>query len=179
MIPDKNQKRTYSIEHYDPEWIAKFGDVKKMLEDVFGSKALSIEHVGSTSIPGMKAKPIIDALVIVEKMEPFITEKGLMVQKGYEWGENYIAPDTLIFYKTDGDRKTENIHVCVKGSFKATQFIVMRDYLRSHPDKAKEYSDIKEKLKKQFPDDYPAYRAGKHDLLEEIEKLARVWKLKI
>ena len=67
------------------------------------------------SIEGMKAKPIIDVLVLVDNMEPFEVEKKLMIKAGYEWGENYIAPDTLIFYKLGPDgEKLENIHVCQK-----------------------------------------------------------------
>lgn len=173
MTPNKDQKRTYSIESYDPVWVTKFEQIKKMLEEVFGNKALAIEHIGSTSIPGMKAKPLIDVLMIVEKLESFNAEREIMASKSYEWAENYIFPDTQIFYKTDnGDRKIENIHVCVKDSFKAKQFVLMRDYLRNHPEKAKEYSELKEKLNKEFPDDYPAYRAAKNDFLQEIEKLA-------
>jgi len=172
MTPDKNQKREYSIEEYNLEWPKKFEEIKKTLEEVFGNKALSIEHIGSTSILGMKAKPLIDVLVTIEKIEPFISEKEKMIGLGYEWGENYIEPNSLIFYKTEGDRKTENIHVCIKDSFKAKQFIITRDYLRTHPERIKMYVDLKERLKKQFPNDYPAYRAGKQDFLIETERLA-------
>jgi GrpB-like predicted nucleotidyltransferase (UPF0157 family) len=172
MTPDKNQKREYSIQEYDPEWPKKFEEIKDVIKEIFSKKALQIEHIGSTSILGMKAKPLIDVLVVVEKKEPFAFEKEKMMVLGYEWGENYIAPDTLIFYKTEGDRKTENIHICLKDSFKAKQFIITRDYLRTHPERAKLYGEIKEKLKKQFPDDYPSYRAGKQDFVDETERLA-------
>lgn len=176
MTPDKNQKRTYSIEEYNPDWVTKFEEIKKTLEDVFADKFVSIEHIGSTSVPGMKAKPLIDVLMIVETLEPFTHEKEIMVAKGYEWAENYILPNTMIFYKTEnGDRKTENIHLCVRDSFKAKQFVYMRDYLRTHPDKAKEYTDLKEKLNKEFPNDYPAYRAAKNDFLKEVEKQSFDW----
>ncbi len=167
-------KRPYSIQEYDPNWANKFEEVKGNLLKVFGSKALAIEHVGSTSIPGMKAKPIIDALVIVSKMESFEKERKEMNQLGYQDENNYIGPDTVLFFKTaDDERKVENIHVCVEGSHKATQFVIMRDYFRSHPEKAKEYSDLKEKLNKEFPDDYPSYREGKDKFLKEVENLAR------
>ncbi len=176
MTPDKNQKRTYSIEEYNPLWVTKFEEVKKTLEEVFVNKFVSIEHIGSTSIPGMKAKPLIDVLMTVEALEPFTHEKDIMVSKGYEWAENYILPNTMIFYKTDnGDRKTENIHICVKDSFKAKQFVYMRDYLRIHPSKAREYTELKEKLNKEFPNDYPAYRAAKNDFLETLEKESFEW----
>jgi GrpB-like predicted nucleotidyltransferase (UPF0157 family) len=177
MTPDKNQKRSYSIEPYNPDWVTQFETIKKALEEVFKNKALAIEHVGSTSVAGMKAKPLIDVLMTVDYLEPFISEKEVMTNKGYEWAENYVIPDSLIFYKTvGGDKKIENIHVLPKDSFKAKQFIVTRDYLRAHPKKAREYENLKEKLNKEFPGDYPAYRTGKNAFLQELEKLSFDWK---
>lgn len=176
MTLDKNIKRKYSLNDYDPNWVTKFDEIKAFLKSVFGDEALKIEHVGSTSIPGMKAKPIIDALVVVENMEDFAEQKEKMTAAGYEWGENYIAPNTLIFYKIAGDgSKTENIHICEKGSTKEKQFLVMRDFFRTFPEKAKEYSDLKEKNHALHPDDYPAYRAAKAPFLQRIEQEAYNW----
>mgnify|MGYP003503561887 FL=1 len=75
---DKNIQRPYLFQDYDPSWILIFESIKEKIENIFKEKALSIDHVGSTSIPGMKAKPIIDVLIIVEKIEPFIEEKKEM-----------------------------------------------------------------------------------------------------
>lgn len=173
---DKNIKRKYSFSEYDPKWRTEFVSIKNFLLGVFGDEAISIEHVGSTSVEGMKAKPLIDVLVVVNKMQPFESQKEEMEKWGYEWGENYIAPNTLIFFKLGPDgEKLENIHVCEKGSPKERQFIVMRDYLRSNPDKVKEYSDLKEKNALLYPDDYPAYRKAKAPFLEQLEKEAYKW----
>ncbi|OIP65489.1 MAG: hypothetical protein COV32_03285 [Candidatus Yonathbacteria bacterium CG10_big_fil_rev_8_21_14_0_10_43_136] len=73
MKPTENRK--YSLSDYDPNWVLKFASIKDLLIKVFGDKALKIEHVGSTSIPGMTAKPLIDVLVLVEKLEEFEKEK--------------------------------------------------------------------------------------------------------
>jgi GrpB-like predicted nucleotidyltransferase (UPF0157 family) len=173
---DKNIKIKYSLSEYDPNWVNKFNSIKVFLSDVFKNKALKIEHVGSTSIPGMRAKPLIDIVLVVSKMEDFNTEKEQMIKAGYEWGENYIAPNTLLFFKlgSDGD-KLENIHVCEVGAPKERQFIIMRDYFRSHPNKAKEYSDLKLKNTKLYPYDYPAYRAAKAPFLQKMEIEAYEW----
>lgn len=168
-------KREYSIEAYDQNWVLRFEKIRLFLIEVFKDKALQIDHVGSTSIPGIKAKPIIDVLVVVSEMEPFTIEREVMAQYGYKNGDNYIAPNTILFFKEEARRKTENIHVCVKGSPKARQFIVMRDYLRNNPERAHQYSELKEKLNKQHPEDYPAYRAGKDSFLKETEELAYSW----
>ena len=173
---EKDVKRLYSIDPYNPEWVSKFNSIKTTLQEIFKEKALAIEHVGSTSIPGMKAKPLIDVLVIVEKIESFDEQKRKMEELGYEWGENYIEPNSLIFFKEgEGRRKTENIHVCENNSLKAIQFIQTRDYVRAHPERAVAYSELKEKLKNLYPDDYPAYRTGKQSFLDETERLAYEW----
>ncbi len=170
-------KREYSFCEYDKNWPHKFSQIKTFLAGVFGDKAISINHIGSTSIPGMKAKPVIDVLVIVHKIQRLEEEIKVMSKAGYTWGENYIEPNSLIFFKTvSGEKKIENIHVCEKGSPKTKQFIVMRDYLRSHPEKVKEYSDLKEKNANLFPTDYPTYRAAKAPYLEQLEIEAYEWK---
>lgn len=136
---------------------------------------IAIEHVGSTSL-GIKAKPLLDILVIVKDVKDIFKEKEKMKEYGYLWEDNYIAPDTSFIYKLDGERKIENIHVCEQNSFKVNHFILQRDYLRAHPERLKEYENLKEELNKKFPDDYPSYRAGKKDFLDNIEVLAKKWK---
>jgi GrpB-like predicted nucleotidyltransferase (UPF0157 family) len=173
---DKNLKRKYSVSEYDPSWVGKFESIKEFASGIFRDKALCIEHIGSTSIPGIKAKPLIDVLVIVKDIKDLRQETSKMVEVGYEWGENYVAPNTLIFFKLGADgEKVENIHVCEEGAPKAKLFLLMRDFLRAFPDKAKEYSDLKEINFHKYPDDYPAYRAAKKVFLDEIEKKAYEW----
>lgn len=176
---DKNIKRKYYFEDYDQDWVKRFSEIKSLLQSVFGDKALKIEHIGSTSIPGMKAKPLIDVLVTVQKMEEFLEQRKKLVSMGYGWGENYIAPHTQLFFKMAEDgSKTENIHICESGSLKEKQFLVMRDFFRAFPEKAKEYSDLKAKNQALYPDDYPAYRKAKEPFLQKIEKEAYFWNYK-
>ncbi len=173
---DKNIKRKYSVSDYDSTWISKFESIKDFIFRTFKEKALHIEHIGSTSIPGMKAKPIIDVLIIVKDVQDLQQETIEMVGAGYEWGENYIAPNTLIFFKTGPhEEKLENIHVCLGDSPKAKQFLIMRDFFRAFPEKAKAYSDLKEVNISKYPHDYPAYRTAKKPFLDLIEKEAYEW----
>jgi len=173
---DPNVRKRYSFQNYNSDWQKQFEELKGFLQQVFGDKVLKIEHVGSTSVEGMKAKPVIDVLVVVEGLQNLEIEKGKMQEAGYEYKENYIAPDTLIFFKLDADgEKLNNIHICLQGSPKEKQFLVMRDYLRTHPDKMAEYSEIKEKNSLLYPDDYTAYRTAKAPYLEQLEKDAYEW----
>lgn len=178
MPLDKMLKRPYKIEAYNPVWKEKFEQIHKDIHDSFGNKALSIEHVGSTSIPGMSAKAVIDVCVTIDHIEPFIEEKNRMIKRGYKWEDDYIGPDSILFYQAEkDDEKKINIHVCVKGSYEIEKFIYTSDYLRAHPKRVQMYNDLKEKLYREFPEDYPSYRAGKQGFLKETLELARKWKL--
>lgn len=173
---NNNIKRKYSISEYNPEWISKFEIIKSSILEIFSNKALKIEHVGSTSIPGMKSKPLIDILIIVGEIKDLEKETLKMVNIGYEYVENYIAQNTLLFFKiSHNQQKLENIHVCEEGAPKARQFLVMRNFLKMFPKKAKEYSDLKETNFQKYPNDYPAYRDAKTDFLQQIEKEAYEW----
>jgi len=172
---DKMQKRPYSLEDPSDYWSNKFNEVKKILESVFGDKALAIEHVGSTSL-GIKAKPLLDILLIVKDIKDIFNEKEKMKDFGYLWEDDYIEPNTTFIYKLQDDKKVENIHICPKGHFKIDQFLFIRDYFLAHPEKLKEYEDLKVKLNEDFPDDYPSYREGKDQFLKDVQKLAEEWK---
>ena len=172
------ENRKYSLSNYDQNWVIKFASIRNLLLKVFGDKALKIEHVGSTSIKGMVAKPIIDVLVIVGKLEPFEKEKELMTELGYEW-RYYTTPDGLVFFNLGpSGEKLENIHVCDKSSEKVRQFIAIRDYLRIHPERAVEYSKLKQKSIKRYPNDYPAYREAKSPFLQQLKQDAYLWEEK-
>jgi len=176
MSSDKNTQRPYSIEPYSPEWPALFSTIRDKVKSVFGPKASTIEHVGSTAVPGMHAKRCIDVMVIVSDIHDLVSEGAAMQQLGYERKDNYINPDTIMFDKADVDgRKVENIHVCLPGSFNEHQFLVGRDYLRTHPERAQMYNELKAELNKKYPDDYISYRNAKQDFLKETKRLAEEW----
>lgn len=176
MTPDKNKPRKYAIEPYNPEWANQFELIKKDILSAFGDLALEIEHIGSTSIPGMWAKPLIDVMVIVENIESLFHATESMKSMGYECGENYIAPRTMIFYKTGkDDQKLINIHVCEPNSYKIKQFIALRDFLRTFPEKAQEYSEFKKHLYAKHPDSYVAYREEKGPFLTRLVQEAFAW----
>lgn len=166
------QKRPYSLEEPNDSWAEKFNEVKGIIESVFGDKILSIHHIGSNSY-GIKAKPLLDILVLVKDINNIAEEKNKMVGLGYLWEDNYIAPETSFVYKLEGDKKIENIHVVPVGHREAEKFLITKEYFISHPEKLKEYEDLKVELNSRFPDDYPAYRAGKNDFLQEVLKLAK------
>lgn len=169
------QKRPYSLEEPGDFWEHKFEEVKRIIKSAFGDKIISIDHVGSNSF-GIKAKPLLDILVVVKDINDLPEEKVAMEKFGYSWEDNYIEQDSVFFYKLEGERKIENIHVMSVGHQKIDQFLLTKEYFLAHPDALKEYEDLKISLNRQFPDDYPAYRAGKNDFLQNILRLAREWR---
>lgn len=166
-------KRGYEIEPYNSEWPKKFKEIADMLSKAFESKVIAIEHVGSTSIPGADAKPLIDVLVVVDDLENLKAEKETIISLGYFLREKVLENHSILFEKFVDEEKTENIHVVEKSADLIGHFLNVRDYLREHPERLHEYSILKKRLKLEFPDNYQAYRAGKHDFLEETERLAK------
>ncbi|MCW1930315.1 MAG: GrpB family protein [Candidatus Kerfeldbacteria bacterium] len=170
----RDSQRPYTFRDYDPKWVEEFQTLRDFLSSVFiGGR---IEHVGSTSIKGMSAKPIIDVLILVPKMQPYEKEIVQMHAKGFDYARDYIAPRTLNFYQLNAEGgKLNNVHVCEEGSAKAKQFLDIRDYLRAHPDKAQLYAEEKHKNFLAHKDDYIGYRESKKEFLDEIEKEAYAW----
>lgn len=166
----------YSIEKYDPAWKEKFETLRALLSRVFGSKALAIEHVGSTSIEGMKAKPVIDALVIVADVHDLTQERQEMETLGYSYKENYLAPNSLFLAKEADGKRVENIHIFPEGHERIANFIDKRDYLRTHPAEIRRYEEVKTDLAKKFPNDYRSYSKGKDEYLNhELVEKVRQW----
>jgi GrpB-like predicted nucleotidyltransferase (UPF0157 family) len=169
------QNRKYRISDYQPSWVERFEEIKVLLEAIFDNHA-SIEHIGSTAVPGMKAKPQIDVLVEVQEVRDLSAPKAALIKAGYSFADNYIAPETITFFKLNNEgEKLENIHICQRDSLKASQLKVMRDFLCAFPEKAEEYSQLKTWIVQQYPDNYLAYRMSKQPFLDQLEQDAYNW----
>lgn len=173
-------KRPYTIKPWDPAWAEMFFPIKKDIEKNFKEQDIvAIEHVGSTAMPGMTSKGVIDVCFVVKEMKPFIEEKEKMGNLGYKCEDGYIGPNTIFIYKEKEDlEKVINIHIITPDNPEIDKFITERDYFLAHPERIKLYNELKSKLYTQFPDDYPAYRAGKADFLKQTLALAKEWKAK-
>lgn len=133
------------VADYDPEWPVVFEREKKKILDAIGNRVDGIEHVGSTSVPGMRAKPIIDILVAVQDLgiiSDFVDPLRLI---GYEYRpmNREIIPDTEFFRKGPSGSNTHHMRIVRTGSSLWTDYILFRDYLRTHPQARREYSEFK------------------------------------
>jgi GrpB-like predicted nucleotidyltransferase (UPF0157 family) len=167
------------VSDYDPNWPTMFAKERVRIGDALGALALAIEHVGSTAVPGLPSKPIIDLLVGV----PSLGEASeRCIQPIEALGYNYIAeyaawlPGELFFRKGPPGPWTHHLHVMEPSHPRWETLLVFRDYLRSHPEAARAYADIKLALAASSREDIAAYRNGKTRFVEETTAKARAWR---
>lgn len=149
------------VEPYNPSWPEHFERLRSRLLPAFGAYAISIEHVGSTSVPGLSAKPIIDLDVIVapEHLDGAIEA---MLTLGYTHrGELGISGRHAFSYVGEVELPRHNAYVCVEGADALQNHLLLRDRLRADDDAARAYGDLKKTLAREFPDDIDAYIDGK------------------
>jgi GrpB-like predicted nucleotidyltransferase (UPF0157 family) len=156
---------------YTNHWQRLFEEEKVRIQTAIGRWVLDIQHVGSTAIPGIVAKPILDIGVAVESFEKASVCIEPMERLGYEYrGENGI-PRRHFFVM--GDPRTHHVHVNeILGRDWENQ-IFFRDYLILHPEFAKQYTTLKLRLAERFPTDREAYLEGKAPFIERVLRLAR------
>jgi len=132
---------------YDGGWPALFEAEAASLRDAMGSAALRIEHVGSTSVPGLAAKPVIDIQVSVASLATPGADAQTLARLGYSHVP--LGPFDLVypfFRKPAAHPGTHHLHLCVLGSVQEQRHLLFRDYLRSHPQVAAEYVELKRSL---------------------------------
>ena len=168
------EMRTYSIEKYSRNWAKRFRVQKKIFEKVLGKNIVEIHHVGSTSIPGMNAKPIVDILVIVKNLKTVDKLEKTFNALGYTLRVNYVNSNNRLLEKFKGNVKLYNIHILPESSAESKRLLHVKNYLTTHPAEAKKYTDLKNKLYKETKD-YALYRKGKTNYLNALEKKAYTW----
>lgn len=159
---------------YDPKWPEQFEEEASDIEAIFADNFVAIHHIGSTAVPGLAAKPTID--IILEVINIGLVDKcnKQMSELGYgAWGE-YNIPGRRFFVKGE-DKRTHHVHAFQTGSSEIPRHLYFRDYLRTHPDEAKEYAALKIKLAQQFADNRRNYVLSKHDFVKTLEKKAIDW----
>ena len=163
--------RTIEVVDYDPRWPEVFERLRSEVWPVVRDVAVSVEHVGSTSVPGLAAKPIIDVSVVVPTYAeiPLVIERlatlgyGHRGNLGVEGREAFASPDRLPIH---------HLYVCPRDSLGLANQLAVRDHLRTHPETAKEYGDLKKRLAMQFLHDIDSYIDGKTDLILKILRTA-------
>ncbi|MFC0189442.1 GrpB family protein [Fictibacillus aquaticus] len=166
--------RKVEVLPFSKDWKKRFEEEAQQLRNVFGDLIIAIHHIGSTSIPGLAAKPVIDILPVVNDIEAVDRYNEQMVQMGYEPRGEYGISGRRYFPK-GGNERTHHVHAYEDGSPEIERHLAFRDYLSTHETEREQYSTLKLELAKQFPHDIESYIKGKHELAQSIDTRASEW----
>ena len=154
---------------YDRAWKTAFEEIKQELDAAIGDLVLNIEHVGSTSVEGLSAKPCVDIDVVVEDYTKFETLVDRLSAIGYiHEGDLGIRDREAFKYENKPHLMTHHLYVCPAWSAELHRHVTFRDYLRAHPEAAARYGAVKETAARLFPEDIEGYIAYKSPCIEEI-----------
>lgn len=156
--------------HY-PKWVEIFEREKRRILQGTGSLIVDIEHTGSTSVPGLRAKPIIDMTAGVRRLKDVNDLIKPLAEIGYGFYRKF-GRQTL-FAKGPDSKRTHYLHVMKYRGAKYKRDLLFRDFLRNHPEKAKLYAGLKKELAKKYPSDREKYTIGKKLFIEETIRLAK------
>ncbi len=159
---------------YDSQWPEQFAALGGPLRAVLGPTALRIDHIGSTAVPGLDAKSVIDMQISVTALEPMDAYLGSLQALGYEWRAWHDNLNRRFFREPSGQRRT-HVHVAQAGSLSEQLALVFRDYLRAHVADAQRYAALKHQLAQQYVDDRRAYTNAKAPLIWELLRQASDW----
>ena len=163
--------RNIVVVPYDEKWKFRFEEIAWEVSAALGELALSIEHVGSTSVEGLAAKPIIDIDVVIEDENRLPAVVSALAKIGYQHEGNYGIPGREAFgYEGKTHLMEHHLYVCPKNSPELRRHLSFRNYLRGHPEALKEYSRIKEEAARLFPHDIDGYINHKGTWIEKIYK---------
>ena len=161
--------RRVVVEPYSEAWASEFEKIKAELECALGELAIRIEHVGSTSVKGLSAKPIIDMDVVIENYSMFSEVIDRLQSIGYQHeGDLGIKGREAFKYNDKPHLMQHHLYVCPKDSAELRRHITFRDYLRSHPEATAKYSKVKEEAAQLYPDNIDQYIEYKAPCIAEI-----------
>jgi len=165
---------TVTLEEYNPIWIKEFETEKEALENVFGNYAVAIEHVGSTAIPGLTSKPIIDIAVGVEYLESIPFFKDMFSScLDYSVKEDSVDGEVLVVKRLDEDTTTHLIHIMELDADRYNDTILFRDYIINNLEELNRYEKLKKELAVIYADNRKMYTNSKNEFIKEIISKAK------
>jgi GrpB-like predicted nucleotidyltransferase (UPF0157 family) len=160
---------------HDPAWPLQARRELRLIADALGPIAVGLEHVGSTAVPGLAAKPILDLQVSVASLQARAQYLEPLRRLGYKFIADPDSPDYLLFAKPALRPRSHHLHVCSAGSAHEARHIAVREYLRATPAEARRYEALKRSLVERAPADRLAYIAGKREYVDALERRALRW----
>jgi GrpB-like predicted nucleotidyltransferase (UPF0157 family) len=164
-------RRTVEIVDHDLGWAAAFAEERERIAAAVPPETV-IEHIGSTSIPGMPAKPTLDIMIVTDRLAAVLAG---MESIGYEYrpGSFDDEPDHFFLRRICGGRRTHHVHLLTETSPRVAQYRLFRDYLIATPDAAALYAGAKRDLAARYAEDRGAYIEAKSEVVEQLMQRAR------
>lgn len=167
--PDAAKTKWVEVVAYDPAWSLRFEEVREHLFSILSGQDVRVEHVGSTSVPGLAAKPILDIDIVLQKETNFEEVKALLEANGYHHtGDLGITGREVFKYRDKPELMRHNLYVIAEGADELKRHLTFRDWLRNHPQDREAYAQVKMTAAQQFPNDIDAYIDAKSDIIFEI-----------
>jgi GrpB-like predicted nucleotidyltransferase (UPF0157 family) len=166
------------VVEYDPSWPGQFAAEKARLVATVPGLFVSVEHIGSTAVPGLVAKPTLDILGVVDDVRKALGQLAGLELAGYEYRPGAFRDDDthLFFRKMKHDRRTHHLHVLAATSPEVDDYRLFRDFLIAHPDAARRYGSLKLELVRRFGMQRSAYVETKQRYVERLMEQARRWR---
>lgn len=160
---------------YNDEWPSMFHDEAKHIATVLGGNLLRVFHIGSTSVPGLQAKPVIDIMPVVRDIEKVDSCQSEFKKLGYEYMGEFGMPGRR-YMRKGGNQRTHQVHVFqFDNTTDILRHLAFRNYLRCHADVCEAYGNLKAALAARHPTDIEAYCAGKDSFAKQVECDALQW----
>jgi GrpB-like predicted nucleotidyltransferase (UPF0157 family) len=169
--------RKVEVVPHELKWREAFEVESKSVADALGGNVVTVHHIGSTAIPSIYAKPVIDLLIEVKDIIEVDGKNSAMESLGYEVMGEYGIPGRRYFRKDNqkGDR-THHIHAFEVGSDQIERHLAFRDYMLAHPEDAQKYSELKRELARTHPQNIDKYVDGKDEFIKGMDKKAAQWR---
>jgi putative glutamine amidotransferase len=168
----EGRTRAYAISPYDPAWPARYEAESARIRAALGDQIVRVEHVGSTSVPGLGAKPVIDVQVSLRSMVPRSRYVDPLARLGYRWALDPWTDEHEFFSRDEDGGRAFHVHVCSTGGEWERRHIAFRDWLRDHPEDAAAYERLKRDLADRHPRDTYRYTVEKSGFIRGIERRA-------
>ena len=166
------KRKRIAVVQYDPRWPGEFERIRQELEAALGNLVLRTEHVGSTSVPGLAAKPIIDLDVVIGDDVPMAAVVMELDAIGYTHEGDLGIPGREAFsYVGKTHLQKHHLYVCWESSPELKRHLAFRDYLRKHPEVLAEYAAVKQEAALRYPEDIDGYIAHKTSCILRIYQL--------
>jgi GrpB-like predicted nucleotidyltransferase (UPF0157 family) len=162
---------------HNPRWRDTFEAEAKHVAAALGENVVAVHHIGSTAIPNIYAKPVVDLLVEVREITEVDGRSSAMESLGYEVMGEYGIPGRRYFRKDNQEGiRTHHIHAFEAGSTEAERHLAFRDYMIAHPVDAQRYSELKRRLAEENPQSMDGYIDGKDNFVKEMDRRAARWR---